>query len=313
VAIGALELIPTRCAICGTEDEATPLWPARFDAAALDPRVFSARRLPDRVHYAMVKCMRCGLVRSDPVAPPERLAALYARSAFTYGDEVTDLRHTYGRYLRRVAAAGAPCDSLLEIGCGSGFFLEEALEQGWRTVRGVEPSHDAIDAASPRVRDRIVCDVMREGLLGAERFDVVCLFQVLDHAPDPGALLDACRAALSPGGLALAINHNVDALPARLLGERSPIVDIEHTYLYNPRTMKRLFERHGFEVLESGAVWNRYALRYLVRLLPGPVGPKRALVDVLRRHALGRWRLSLPLGNLYLIARGSKREGLAGA
>jgi len=46
--------------------------------------------------------------------------------------------------------------------------------------------------------------------------------------PNPAALLDACFAALRPGGLVLSSNHNITAVSARLLGERSPIVDIEH-------------------------------------------------------------------------------------
>jgi SAM-dependent methyltransferase len=298
-----VDLLPTRCAICGTEGDSRELYRANFDLGALNPAVFSARRLPDRVHYRMVKCVHCGLVRSDPVASSHLLARLYDQSAFTYRDEAPDLRHTYRRYLRMLERLGAKKGALLEIGCGNGFFLEEALSEGYRTVRGVEPSRAAIDHADPRVRDRIVCDVMRAGLFGDARFDVVCLFQVFDHVPDPGALLDECLAVLEPGGLVLAINHDVEAVSARLLGEKSPIVDIEHTYLYSPATMSRLFEKHGFEILRSGAARNRYSLHYLFRLFPAPAAFKRAMLAWLQSRAVGQWRLTLPLGNLYLIAR----------
>jgi len=299
----AVELRNTRCAICGTEGNARELYPANFDPQALNPAVFSARRLPDRVHYRMVKCDTCGLIRSDPVAPSELVAQLYQQSRFTYSDEVSDLKRTYGRYLAKLDDYGARKGALLEIGCGNGFFLEQALAQGYRSVRGVEPSQAAVNQAAPAVRDAIVCDLMRPGLFGPSEFDVICLFQVFDHVPDPGALLDACLTALRPGGLVLSLNHNVEAVSARLLGERSPIVDIEHTYLYSPRTMTRLFVAHGFQVLKAGPVWNRYSLRYLVRLLPLPAGPKRKALGWLQRHAIGALRLSVPLGNLYLVAQ----------
>lgn len=298
-----VELKPTRCAICGSEGDATELYPANFGADAFEPAVFSARRLPDRIHYRQVKCRRCGLVRSDPVAPPELLGELYAKSSVTYQDEIADLQRTYGRHLARLDRFGARRDSLLEIGCGSGFFLEQAREQGFRTVRGVEPSREAAGLAAAGIREQIVCDVMRPGLFAPEEFDVVCLFQVFDHVPDPAALLDECWRVLRPGGLVLAINHNVEAVSARLLGERSPIIDIEHTFLYSPATMARIFSDHRFEVRSVGPVYNRYSLHYLTRLLPLPAAVKRPLVGALSRHALGRLRLSVPLGNLYLVAQ----------
>jgi SAM-dependent methyltransferase len=297
------ELRHTRCAICGTEGNATELYPANFDLQALNPAVFSARRLPDRVHYRVVRCKSCGLVRSDPMADPALLAQLYHESAFTYGDEVADLKRTYGRYLAGLDKLGARKDALLEVGCGNGFFLQQALAQGYRSVRGVEPSRAAVSQAAPEVRDVILCDLMRPGLFPPAAFDVVCLFQVFDHVPDPGALLDACFSVLRPGGLVLCLNHNVDAVSARLLGERSPIVDIEHSYLYSPATMTRIFEAHGFGIRRAGSVRNRYSLRYLVRLLPLPAGPKQAALGWLERHAIGRLRLSVPLGNLYVAAQ----------
>ena len=305
--LATIELRPTRCAICGMEGNATQLYPANFDPEALNPAVFSARRLPDRIHYRLVKCNDCGLLRSDPIADPGLLAQLYHDSTFTYNEEVADLKRTYGRYLARLDRLDARKDSLLEVGCGNGFFLEQALAQGYRAVRGVEPSRSAADQAAPVVRNSITCGLMQAGLFPAAEFDVICLFQVFDHVPDPGALLDACFDALRPGGMVLSINHNTAAVSARLLGERSPIVDIEHTYLYDPATMARIFAAHGLKIRESGSVWNHYALRYLVRLLPLPAKPKQAALNWLRKQAIGGLRFSVPLGNLYLIAQNRKR------
>ena len=115
----------------------------------------------------MVSCGRCGLVRSDPVLDEANLTHLYAKSTFEYEAETANLRATYGRYLARLRKIGGRQESLLEVGCGDGFFLEQALQQGYTTVRGVEPSEAAIAGASPRVRDQIVCDVMRPGLFPA--------------------------------------------------------------------------------------------------------------------------------------------------
>lgn len=298
-----VELRPTRCAICETEENAAEVYPSNFAPEALNPAVFSARRLPDRIHYRMVKCRSCGLVRSDPMAPAGLLAQLYAESAFTYCDQVSDLRKTYGRYLSKLDGYGVRKSALLEIGCGNGFFLEEALAQGYSRVQGVEPSRTAIDGAPDAVREHIVCGLMGAGLFKPEQFDVICLFQVFDHVPEPGSLLDECFRVLRPNGLVLAINHNVEAVSSRILGERSPIVDVEHTYLYSPSTMARLFRKHGFEIAHAGVVWNTYSIAYLTRLVPLPAGIKRRLLNGLSNSRLGRIRMSVPLGNLMLVAK----------
>ncbi len=297
------ELRATPCAICGVEGESTERYPANFDLASLNPDVFSARRLPDRIHFRIVQCDRCGLLRSDPVADTSILETLYRKSAFNYSAEVSDLRRTYGAYLAKAGRHAPGREDFLEIGCGNGFFLEEARRLGYRSVRGVEPSESAIAGADPALQGKIVCDVMRPGIFAEAAFDVVCVFQVFDHIPDPVALLKECLRILRPGGVLLAINHNASAVSARLLGESSPIIDIEHTYLYNPDTMRRIFSKCGFEIREAGPVFNRYALRYLVRLLPLPSGLKSRLLAWLQRSAIGALRCVVPLGNLYSIAR----------
>lgn len=296
-------MLATRCAICGTFGEADELYPANLGPDAFTAAVFSARRMPDQTRHRMVRCRRCSLIRADPVLDSERSAELYRASSFDYGEELEGLRATYGAALDRLAALVPQRHGLLDIGCGNGFVLETAIDRGWDEVRGVEPSADAIAQADPRVRELIVADIMRPGLLPGSSFDAVTLFQVLDHMPDPAALLRECRSILRPGGAILAFNHNVTAWSARLLRERSPIIDVEHTYLYSPATMRRLFDQAGFEVISVGPVRNTYSLSYLLHLVPLPQKFKTALLSRLRNTPLGRVQATVPLGNLCLLAR----------
>jgi SAM-dependent methyltransferase len=297
------EMCATRCAICDRQGGAAERWPATFDPEAFSARVFSARRLPDRVHYRMVTCDTCGLVRSDPVASEELLASLYASSSFDYGQEVASIQATYGRALGWLEARSPRREALLEIGCGNGFFLQQARRQSWKEVRGVEPSADAVAKAPPELDGAIVQDVMHSGLFTRDSFDAVCLFQVLDHISSPIQLLEECLAVLRPGGHVLALNHNVSAWSARILGERSPIVDIEHTYLYSPTTMRAIFAKAGFVDPHVRSVRNTYSLAYLAQLVPLPNAIKARLLRSLRAGQAGHIRVTVPLGNLCLIAR----------
>ncbi|HWF55335.1 MAG TPA: class I SAM-dependent methyltransferase [Solirubrobacteraceae bacterium] len=296
-------LQPTICAICAQASDSEEIYPANLDPGSFTAEVFSARRLPDRQHYRMVRCRRCGLVRSDPVLSADALAELYRDSTFDYGGELEGLRATYGGALDRLAAQLSAREGLLDVGCGSGFVLEVALQRGWSEVHGVEPSADAIAKAAPAVGPLIVQDMMRPGLFGDGSLSAVTLFQVLDHMPDPLGLLRACRQILRPGGAIMAFNHNITAISARLLGERSPIIDVEHTYLYSPETMRALFAKAGFDVVSVAPVRNTYSVAYLTQLVPLPRSLKQRLIPRLRATALGRAQLTVPLGNLCLIAR----------
>jgi SAM-dependent methyltransferase len=228
---------------------------------------------------------------------------LYEQSRFTYADQVEYLTRTYSKYLGKAAAGMRHTDSLLEIGCGNGFLLDAARRDGWKSVSGVEPSRDAIEKAPREVRENIVCDVMRPGLFQPMSFDLVCLFQVLDHLPDPASVLAECFRVLRPGGRVLCLNHNVRAVSARLLGQRSPIIDVEHTYLYSRKTVRLLLEKVGFADVKTGTVVNVYPLQYLAWLLPLPSKLKKGLLSRFDRTPLGRITLPVPLGNLFAVGQ----------
>ncbi len=295
-------LLSTRCPICETNSSDREVYAMNFQPQDLNGEVFSARRLPDRLHYRMVRCQRCGLLRSDPILPSDELARLYESSKFTYEAEAEFARATYRSYLERALPLVHERSRLMEIGCGSGFFLREALQLGFEEVWGVEPSTEAVSKAADQVRSTIRPGLYSGDTFPANHFDVICGFQVLDHAPDPAALLGACFKDLKPGGVALFINHDCGGLSNRLLGKLSPIIDVEHTVLFDTRTMRRMFEKCGFAVHDVFSVRNTYPLSYWTKLAPLPRAVKSPLLSLLARVRVGKIPITLSAGNLGIIA-----------
>ncbi len=300
-------MTPHDCILCDKNSHVTLLYPSNVTQEHLNEEIFSARRMPDRLHGNVFRCTDCGLTFTNPLIDLETLKKLYTRSTYTYGREEEHIRLTYERYLRTrtlpLIARHARPWSYLDIGCGNGFMLTSALSLGFNEVCGVEPSTDAIAKADATIRNQIIQGMFDASIVGENRFDVVTCFQALDHMPDPLAFARECLKSLKQDGVMLCINHNIGSLTARILGERCPMIDIEHTYLHTPKTMVMLFEQAGFTDIRVFSVRNDYPLRYWMRLVPMPKVLKNFALRLLDVIGIGGWIIPLSAGNLGMTAR----------
>lgn len=297
-------MITTHCAICKNIEKLVSLYPATFDVKKINTKTFSARRTPDRMHYQFVKCEKCGLIFSNPILEPKKIFSLYKGSEFHYTVESIYLAKTYGMYLQKVLNT-FPANKklkLLDIGCGNGFFLGQAKKLGVSEVWGVEPGKETVKHASEEIRKNIKVDILRSGLFKKNTFDIITCFHTLDHIIDPNNFLKEVFALLKKGGKILFIVHNTNGLSVKLFGEKSPIFDIEHIYLFNPPSLKKIFKQNGFKKPTVFEVKNTYPLGYWSRMIPLPKNIKKSALHLLQKTKLEDVSLSIKAGNIGIIA-----------
>lgn len=295
------DLLREKCPVCSGK-KYDVVYPSTVDLGNdLNTRIFSARRLPDRIHGTIVRCDQCKLVRTLEVIDDQQLSKLYTNSRFTYKNLTLNLRSSYGRILREAAKYSSQKESFLEIGCGNGFMLEEALRIGFKKVSGIEPSRDAILRANKNIRKSIKQDILRSRIYSENSFDMIVAFQVFDHIPDPNQFLKICLTLLRSKGILMLMNHDVEAIPAKLLREKSPIIDIEHTYLYSQKTIQRILTKNGFSIIKIYGPPAVFSIRYFLRLLPLPIYIKKAIER--SKNNLLNINISIHPGNLAVIAR----------
>lgn len=292
------ELGSRDCPVCGSKDQSDLFADQKLDLAGLDESSFASRKRPEHMRLRLVNCPVCDLVYASPAPSPEALAAAYAAASFDSAEEAVFAARTYGEELARILPRLPRRGAALDIGTGEGAALAELKKLGFAEVVGVEPSEAPIAAAAPEIRPLILQGMFDADLRPKESLDLVTCFQTIEHVPDPLQLVRDARELLVPGGLLVIVCHDRRSPVNRLLGLRSPIVDIEHLQIFSPASATELLRRGGIRELGRRAIRNRYPIRYWARLSPLPDRPQAKLDALLERSGLAGRSLTLPVGNL---------------
>lgn len=291
--------ISTPCAICNSLGNSQVIYESTIDSSSFTPEIFSARRIPDRKYYQWVRCNICGLYRSDPISDID-LSELYKKSNFDYSNELHGLSNSYKKIVLKTCQKPSG-KTLVEIGGGNGFFLEEALDMGFKSVIEIEPSLNAYNSAKSELKKFFIVDMLKPGLIEDEIADIVVIFHVLDHLTDPLEVLSLVYKMLKPGGSICIAVHNINSVSAKVLGNKSPIFDVEHTYLYSKSTIKKLLAEAGFKKIKASHYKNSYSLRYIIHLIPFSYKLKKKLLDSKISQKLFNVRITVPLGNMWAV------------
>jgi len=235
-------------------------------------RAFSVRG------FSIVRC-GCGLLYTNPRLRAPALAEMYSAPSYFEGtsDEVgygeyeatADLRRqTFARWLRDVERALPGRGRLLDVGCATGLFLEVARDAGW-SATGLELS--AFAAGRARARGfEVIATPLESTEWRGEPFDLITMWDVIEHLPDPGAAVARARALLRPGGHLAVVTPNAASLHARVAGRRWFLLKPEeHLYYFAPATIRRLLESRGFRVSAVRRSGQYQSVDFVARRLAG--------------------------------------------
>lgn len=238
-----LPLLPVTCRMCGCGDGET---------------------LVSEPPFAVRRCARCSFVYVTPRVPDAEIHRIYG-DAYFQSDSPAD--YGYGNYLEDIACHRRTFKKkadfvtrfkksgrMLEIGSAGGFFLDEMRRRGF-AVEGIELSPRACAFARREFGIETIHNQRLEDLdFPPGSFDLLVLFDVIEHLSDPFAALRHLRRLLKPDGVMVLQTQNVDSLCARLLGRRwHHYKHLEHIYHFSPKTMRRALCEAGFETLELTA------------------------------------------------------------
>jgi SAM-dependent methyltransferase len=232
----------------------------------------------------ILECPACGLafwVPPDEFRPEDVYDAAYfdgvdhGHGFSDYAGMETTFRASFAARLERI---GPPTNTgrLLDVGAALGFAVSEAQKIGWNAV-GLEISQSAARQAANTTGGKVAVGNSLAAPFVSACFEVVTMWDVLEHLSDPHRAIAEMSRLVRPGGQLVLTTTDVGSLVARLSGSRWHLYTLpEHLYFFTRRSLEILCKAHGFEVVEMSAEPAYFCLGYLVervrKTLLGHVG-----------------------------------------
>ncbi|MBI2443490.1 MAG: class I SAM-dependent methyltransferase [Candidatus Levybacteria bacterium] len=258
-----LTIVP--CPLC-RENSYKILFPSTLSEKDFDPGVIKQNlknSLDDYTkHGQIVRCRNCSLVYVNPRENLKNLLKGY--------EDVEDPEYIETEKYRKIILSEHLRElerwkhkgKLLDVGCFAGYFLTLAKDHGWSPF-GIEPSSWAVRIAKKNGA-RLLGKDIETTTLPKNYFDVITLWDVIEHLANPSDILEKLSHSMKRGGVIALGTPNVDSLFAKVLGEKCPFFIRMHLILFSPKTLRRLLEKHGFSVLSCTAYGRVFPLSYIL-------------------------------------------------
>lgn len=252
------------CNLCGSKDYNVMYEPTKKD---YDPtQIFSASGGVMGTQH-IVRCKECGLVYVNPRVEEELVIDAYSNAEDElYVSQADGRQKTFKKALKLVERFRPSKGKILDVGCAAGFFLNVAKKSGWETF-GVEPSKWLGEWGNKNFGLNIVNGVLKEGNFKEDYFDVVTMWDVLEHTPDPISELKEVNRVLKKDGVVIINFPDVGSWMAKAAGRNWWFFLSVHLYHFTPKTLTKMLEKSGLRVISVKPHIQTLGLGHLVKMI----------------------------------------------
>jgi 2-polyprenyl-3-methyl-5-hydroxy-6-metoxy-1,4-benzoquinol methylase len=225
--------------------------------------------------WNIVKCKGCGFHYTNPRPKLSVLDKYYdskyfkdVRHSKKFHNSDGTIRKTTESYFNRIETIESNIEKrgrLLEIGAARGGFLNVMKDRGWH-VDGVEISKDAVGLAKEIYGIDLFLGIYQD-FQPKEKFDVICMYQTLEHVPDPKQILEKSYRLLNEGGLLIVEVPNIKGFDIKKDKDRRYLVyDLpRHLNHFSPKFLVNQMTNMGYEILEVDRYYPQFVLDLINR------------------------------------------------
>jgi 2-polyprenyl-3-methyl-5-hydroxy-6-metoxy-1,4-benzoquinol methylase len=298
------------CLICGGVEQ-KEIYPARYPEV-LDTsdmmEVYSSSsdtKLMDR----LVRCQSCGFVYLGP-----RLRGDLIQQFYTEGKDPVFIQQnamriiTFKRIMQKlIKKYGQRWDNLkgqqvLDVGCAGGAFPAACQELGLQVV-GIEPSRWLVEQAQKLYQLDIRQGTLLSHTFPANNFDMITLWDVIEHIADPGPTLSQIYHYLKDDGIFVVNFPDINSWVARLMGRFWPFYLSVHLSYFNRHNISQYLGNYGFEVVEMRPYFQSLPLGYVYQRARQIIPLPKFFEKVLQWCRLSQRQFTYQMGQTLLVAR----------
>lgn len=216
-------------------------------------------KIPERI----VKCLGCGLIYVNPRTNARDLLLSYEGMVDEEYEREEKGRRISARIILKRLKRLKKHGRILDIGCATGFLLDEAKKQGWE-VYGIELSKWCVEYAKEKFGLNIFCGPLEKAEFQKNFFDAIILNDTIEHLIDPKEALQELRRILKPDGVLCISTPNIGSLIGKVLRGRWWGINQAHLYYFTKRTLYKMLEATGFSLLTCKNHPRTFSIRYWV-------------------------------------------------
>lgn len=247
-----------KCNICGSDSYKIIIRPSN-KISGDELAVFRGIKGTQQI----VRCNNCGLVYVNPRLNPKFFIQKYTNDDNSiYLDNVNDRRDSFKESLKFIETYYPKKGKILDIGTAAGVFLEAAKNSGWKTY-GVELNKLSTIFANKKYGVNVKQGILQEIKFKDNFFDVVTMWDVLEHIPDPDKELKEIFRILKPGGILVINFPDFGSLIARIFGSKWWFVFSVHLFYFDRNSMTKILKKNKFKNYRFKKYWQSLSLGYL--------------------------------------------------
>lgn len=211
----------------------------------------------------VVSCEACGYAHLTEFPSPAELDKLYTSKFWqsTKAGALTDFERqaewwaaVHNDWLS-IVEAHTNRRTILDVGCGYGFFLEVASDRGWFSPMGIEPNSEARQRVNKELAYKAVFAYGETWeQWGPTKVDCISAHWLIEHLPNPLDFLLWCKSHLSPGGVLLTVIPQewteAQAAANEIVQKKSWHLDSTHLNYFSQTTFANLLGRAGFRIVD---------------------------------------------------------------
>ena len=293
-----------RCPACFDSNKNTVIFQKEnISQEKITSFTYASRKTPEFMCHEMVRCLNCDLVYVT--TPPDKLKLSEAYHAANYDSsvEAIDAAETYINHMNNIVSKLNSNSKILEIGSGSGEFLYNLKKKGFTNLTGIEPSISAINSAHSEIKSHLHEGIFQVDDFQEASYDLVCCFMTLEHVYDPREISESVNKILKKDGYFVMVVHNYRSIVNKILGKKSPIIDIEHMQLFSKKSIRLLLNKTNYNDIKINDFSNLYSINYWVRLLPISNLIKKFFIKILNKIKLDNFKIKINVGNIIISGR----------